>query len=34
MNLRNIHVAAITLGVLAGGAWAQSSFPEIEPNTI
>ena len=33
MNLRNIHVAAITLSVLAGGAWAQTSFPEIEPNT-
>jgi len=33
MQLRNIQLAAITMSVLASGAFAQTSFPEIEPNS-
>ena len=32
MTLRNIQLAAITMSVIASGALAQTSFPEIEPN--
>ena len=33
MKFRNIRLAAITMSVLASGAYAQTSFPEVEPNT-